>query len=314
MSKFNFLVYLNAFSDANSSNNPSLSNFKWARDISGIIASNPLSEAFDLAPGESKSLFNGTRTLAQDGTTEYDISLKPLSTHTYILKASAGTLPNFRTPRAIATDATSQVTVTLNGPLTIFTFSGGTLPNLASVAVGDNVRIGSQFNVQNQGEWKILAKSSTSFTVENQIGAAEGPITLGASFADQIEIYSAAGVQAGDTLIISGGFSAVTQNSYKITAVAGNYLEFYSTDALPIENSIQTTAIAVYSAAKNLIYLESNQKVSITVNGSIVAKLEPFIINDAKQPGMFMLKSTVYSLDVQNTSLDTAALFLASIE
>lgn len=314
MSKLNFLVYLNTYSDPSASNNPSLSNFKWTREITGISAQNPLSEALSLAPGESKSIFNGSRTLAQDGTTQYSISLKPLSSNTYILKAVSGTLPNFRTPRSTGADATTAVTITVNGPLATFASTAGTAFNFAAVQVGDKARIGSDFNVLNQGEYKILAKTATSFTVENQSASAEGPIVMGADFADQIQIYSAAGVQIDDTIVISGGFSIVTQGSYKITDVAANYVEFYSTDALPIESNIQTQAIAIYSAAKNVIYIEADEKTQVTVNGSVVANIEPFIIGSSKQPGVFMLKSTVYSLSLQNTSLDSASLFVASVE
>lgn len=314
MSKLNFLVFINTYSDAAASNNPSLSNFKWTRSMDGLPAQNPLSEAFSLAPGESKNMFNGTRTLTADGTTRYDIALKPLSSSTYRITVSAGTAANFRTPRAIGIDATTEITTTTNGPIVTFTSTGGTAMSTTAVQIGDMVRIGSLFNVLNQGEFKIIAKTSNSFTIENQIAVNEGPIVLASGFASQISIYSAAGVQKGDTLILSSGFSAVTLGSYKITDVAANYIEFYSTDVLPQETTVTSLDLAIYSAAKNLIYLESDQKVSITVNGSIVSKLEPFVINDSRRPGVFMLKSTVYSLDIQNTSLDTASLFLATIE
>lgn len=314
MSKLNFLVYLNVYSDPSSSNAPSLSNFKWARDITSIPASNPISEATPLAPGEAKMLFSGIRTLAQDGTTQYSISLKPLSSNTYVLTAIAGTLPNFRTPRSIGIDATTQITVTRNGPLAIFTSTGGVALNTTAVVIGDMVRIGSLFNPLSQGEYKILAKTSNSFTVENSSASTEGPITLAAGFASQIQIYSAAGVQVGDTIVISGGFSAVTQGSYKVTGVGANFLEFYSTDALPIESAVMTQAIALYSSAKSLVYIECDQKAIVTINGNQVMNMEPFIINDSTRPGVFMVRSTVYSLAIQNNSLDSANVFLATVE
>lgn len=314
MSKLNFLVFLNTYSDPSASNNPSLSNFKWNRDVSGLPASNPLSEAFSLAPAESKDIFNGSRTLLSDNTTTFSIALKPLSSQTYVLTATAGTLPNFRTPRAIATDATSEVTVTVNGPLAIFTFTAGTLPNLASVVVGDYVRIGDQFNQLSRGEFKILAKTSTSFTIENQVAAAEGPIVLGATFADQIMIYSAAGVQVGDTIVISSGFSAVTQGAYKVTSVGPNFLEFYSTNLLPQESGIVDPAINIYYAAKTLIYIETNQKVNVVINGTQTITVDPIITGVSRQPGILMLTHLVYSLSVTSQSTDTASLFLASVE
>lgn len=314
MSKLSLLVYLNASSDASTSNNPSLSNFKWTRSVDGIPVDNPLSQQISLYPGESRSLFSGTRTLLGDGTTNYSIALKPLSSNTYVLTATSGTLPNYRTPRATGASATTAVTVTINGPLATFTSTAGTPFNFASVQIGDFVRIGNLFNQLNQGEYQIIAKNSTSFTIENESASAEGPIVLGSGFATQVQIYSAAGVQVGDTLVISGGFSLATQGSYQVTGVAAEYVEFYSTDVLPAESGILTTGIAIYSAAKSLVYIECDQKATITINGSQTVNMEPLIINGSSQPGIFMVHSTVYSLSIQNTSLSPSNVFLASAE
>jgi hypothetical protein len=314
MSKLNFLVYLNTYSDPSASNNPSLSNFKWAREITGIPASNPISEAFSLAPGETKTIFSGSRTLTVDGTTNFSISLKPLSSSTYKLLATSGTAPGFKTARSTGADATTQVTAVVNGPIVTFSSTGGTAFNLAAVQVGDLVRIGNLFNILNQGEYKILAKTATSFTVENQVAVNEGPITLAAGFADQVRMYSSAGVQIGDTVVIKSGFSSVTFGSYKITDLTDNYIEFYSTAVLPAETGIVSADLAVYSAAKNLVYLESDQKCTATINGVQMATMEPFIINDSRQPGVFMLKATVYSFAVTNNSLDAASCFVATVE
>lgn len=313
MSKLNFLVHLNTYSDTSPSNNPSLSNFKWTREINGIPASNPVSDAFSLAPGEAKTIFSGVRTLTQSIDTVYGIQLKPLSSSTYRIQYTSGTVPGFRTARSIGSDATTQVTTVTNGPIIVFSSTGGTAFNFGSVVIGDIVEIGSQFNTLNQGQYKVLAKTATSFTVENFTGVNEGPITLGSGFADQIRIFSAAGVQEGDTLVISEGFSSVTFGSYKITNVTDSYIEFYSTSVLPQETGI-SSALNIYSQAKNLVYLEANQKCTVEINGTQMAAMEPFIINNSKQPGVFMLKATVYSFTVTNNSLDTASCFVATVE
>lgn len=316
MPNLNFLVFLNSYSDANSSNNPSMSNFKWDREMRGLAVENPQSLAFSLAPGETRTLFNGSRTLAQDGTTQYSIALKPLTSNTYILSNVAGTAPNFRTARAPGADATTQLTVTLNGPLATFASTGGTPLALLSggAVVGDYVRIGNLFNPSNQGEWKIIALTATSFTVENELGAAEGPITLGSGFATQLQIYSAAGVQIGDTLNITGGFSPVTQGAYKVTSVGAEFLEFYSADVLPQEGPITTQAIALYIDAKQFIYMEADQSCSMVINGSPAGDIQPFVINNSTSPGVFMRTSVMYSMSVTNNSTSPANLFLASVE
>jgi hypothetical protein len=400
MSKLNLLVFLNSYEDHHPSNDPSRSNFKWDRGINGLLVSNPLSNEFDLAPGASQILFNGSRTLTQDGTTEYSTTQVPLSTQTYQLNWVGGANPTFRTARTTGADATTQVTVTQNGPLLTFsapavvgvaafftgqvagmttsvtitantvgtignsviltgdgtssittliatwntdnpsnqiTLSSGdgtqipssgaiiqltggvnsaTAFNLVSggVVIGDNVLIGNEFNTLNQGTFTVIAVTPTSFSVANETGVAEGPILLSSSFASQVQIYSAAGVQIGDTLVISGGFSVVTQGSYKVTAVTANYVQFYTTAVLPVEGPVTTEAIAFYSAAKQLVYLEASQNCTVTVNGSSACQISPFVINNFTKPGIFMNTSTIYSLSVTNNSLNPAKVFLASAE
>lgn len=315
MSKMNLLVFLNAYGDSNPSNAPSQNNFKWTKDINGMEVFNPISQSIDLAPGETKEIFSGTRTLSHDLTTVYNLTKKPLSSNTYVLKATSGTLPNFRTPRSIGIDATTEIEISTNSPLMIITSIGGTLFNLTSVQVGDFIRLGTVFNSSNQGEFKILSKTSNSITVENFSAYNESSVILGVTFNDQIQIYSAAGVQKNDTLIISGGFSSVSQNSYKITDVAANYLEFYFTSTLPEETGIITNSLSIYSIAKQLIYLESDNKIKLIINGtSMPNDIEPLINGNSSQPGMFLMKSTIYSLSIINSSTNTANVFFASVE
>lgn len=314
MSKLNFLVYLNAYADSSASNNPQMSNFKWTRELDGLLVQNPTALSFTLAPGESRTLFSGARTLAQDGTTEYTLSLKPLTSNTYVLAAVSGTLPNFRTPRTTGADATTQITVTANGPLLTFTSTAGTPLNLTGAQVGDTVVIGNLFNQANQGAWKILSFTATTLTVDNELGAAEGPITLGANFATQFQVFGALGVQIGDTLKISGGFSQITQGSYQVSAVYANSVEFNALGVLPQEASVLTQAIAIYFETKQLVYLESDQNCSLNINGASAGEIEPWVVGSSTKPGIYMRKSTLFSMSVTNTSTSIANLFMASAD
>ena len=318
MSKLNFLVYLNAYADKNASNSPSRSNFKWERHANSILASNPTSLEFSLAPGETRTLFDGSRTITQNNTTQWSITLVPFSSSSYQLSWVGGTQPGFRTSRTIGGNSSTNVTVTVNGPVVTFASTSGALWNLTvgGVVVGDYVRIGSQFNPANQGEWQIIALTNTSFKVVNLSGAAEGPINLGAGYASQVKIYSAAGVQIGDTLSITGGFSPATWGSYKITSVADTFLQFSSLNTLPQESSITTDDITVYYLAKKLIYLEADQHVALTINGVAGNEIDPLLSCDCStlNPGVFMQSSTIYSLSITNDGVSTAKLFLASVE
>lgn len=322
MSKLSLSVYLNAYSDAQPSNNPGMSNFKWNRDLNSIFVNNPTNLAASIAPGETRNLFSGLRTLTQDNTTEYSIDLKPLSTNTYVLSWATGAMPRFRLPRSTEADTTTQVTVVVNGPVVTFTSTGGTMFDLiaGSCIVGDYVSIAGPFNPLNQGTFKIIALTTTSFTVEILTGTNEGPITLVAI--SDIQIFGAAGVQVDDTLVISGGFSPATQGSYDVTAVYANSLEFFSSSLLPIESSILTEAITIYSDAKSLIYLESDSNLHVILNGMDIGQIEPFVIASASQPsfpakivpGIFMLKSTVWSLSVTNNGINSANMYFAAVE
>lgn len=400
MSKFSFMVYLNAYGDIHPSNNAAQNNFKWNRDLTGLLVSNPTSQTATLAPGETRSFFSGIRTLAQDGTTQYSISLVPLSSNTYQLSAVAGTLPNFRTPRSLSTNATTAITVSLNGPVATFsgpaigltnafftgtigglstsvtitannagtagnsiviipdgtssvstlitnwnttnplqavtltsgdgtqiptggsfTFSGGTNTtalNTGGVAVGDYVFVGNVFNLLNQGPWQIISVGTNSVSVDNPGGVNEGPLSLGSGYATQFQVYSAAGVQINDTLVISGGFSPVTQGSYKVTAVLANSLQFYTPELLPQESNIQTTAISLYSEAKSFVYIEADSATNVIINGSAAGTINPFIMSGllgaTTRPGVYMLSSTVYSLSLQNNGVNPSSVFFAAVE
>ena len=129
------------------SNSPSKNFFKWTRENQSSI-SQALSETFQIAPREYQLSFVALLALTQDGTTQYSLALAPFQNNIYQLTNTGGTTPQFRTLRTIGTDATTQVTTSVNGPILTYTFTGGTLPSLSSVQPGDNVLIGSAFNSQ----------------------------------------------------------------------------------------------------------------------------------------------------------------------
>lgn len=312
MSKMNILVYLNAYKDSNPSNNPTLNSFKWGREMQGLTANKAQSIEFSLAPGESRTMFDGQRALSSNGTTAYDLTLK--SGNTFSLKNVAGTSPSFRTLRSIASDATTQITVTTNVGLMRIESTAGTSFNFSTSNVGDEVSVDAPLNMVNRGKFKIIGKTSNSITVENSSAVAEGAILLGAGFADAVRVYSAAGVQKGDKVQIGAGFSLVSQRTYEVTAVGDGELEFYSSDILPNEANILAPTITIYSFAKKLVYIETDKPVAMDVNGVAESKLEPFVEGNNTLPGVYMKKSTMWAMTITNTSTDTAILYFASIE
>jgi hypothetical protein len=313
MSKLNILTSIFGYEDENPTNNPSKANFRWTTDLQGIEIKEPKSETVKLAPSQSKSLFSGMASLLDDNTTTYDITLKPSTTNTYIIMHNSGTAPEFRQARNIASDATTEVDVTKNGPLLTFTASAGTIWNLTSVLVGDEVRIGGVFNIQNQGKYKILSKTTTSFTVDSASGVAETSISLGITFSSQVQIYSSTGVQIGDKVDLTSGFSSVSLGTYEITDVASDYIEIFSPKVLPEEIAVQTT-LNIYTSQKKFIYIESDKKLDIKINGIISNKIEPIQFGTKQKPGIFLNTGSVYSLEIENKSLDTATVFFVTAE
>ncbi len=319
MSKLNLLVHLNAYQDINASNNPSQNNFKWQRDVQGISIAEPSSRSLSLNAGESQTLFSGSVATSADATTTWNIALKAGSTQTYKISKNAGTSPAFRTARTSGADATTQVTVTKNATLLTVTSTAGTALSLiaGSVAVGDEVRLGSLFNVLNQGKFKILARTATSLTFQNESGVAEGPITLGAGFADQLNIFSSSGVQVGDKVDVVANFSSVSFGTFDITDVSPDYIEIYSVLPLPSESAVSNSpsALLIYRDAKSFVYIESSEALQIVINGSATPNtLEPMQVGTSRAPGVFMSSSSMKSLTVTNTSPATASIFYATGE
>ena len=314
--KLNLLVHFRAYADNCPSNSPSLNYTNWTRELSGIAVDRPISSSFTLAPNETYQIFNGARTLTQNGSTSYTLAPKVGTSNTFTLTyAGAGTAPNFRTLRSTTGNATTQIQVTVNGAQATYSVIGGTAMNFTSAGtqVGDSVFIGSGvFATPNQGVFSIIAFTDTSITIENTSAVAETQL-LGSTYASQIQVYSAAGVQIGDNLLISAGFSAISQGAWEITAVYPQSVEFYSTIPLPAESNI-VTQVAVYFDLKNFVYVESNANVQVSLNGSVAATINPWNLTTGTQPGQFMLKSSMWSCSIQNVSSTVATVYTACLE
>lgn len=320
MSKLNLLIHVNAYEDSNPTNNPSRNNFKWNRDQQGLDISEPASQSIKLPAGQSLTLFDNGIANGSDDTTLWDIALKAGTSQTYKISKSFGTSPAFRTARNPGADATTEITVTKNATLLTLSSTGGTALDLivGGAVVGDEVRIGSLFNAVNRGKFKILALTATSLTIENASGQAEGPITLGSGFADQLSVQSANGVQVGYKVEINAYFSPVTFGTYEITDVAPDYIEIHSTDPLPAETGVENTgsgAFIIYENAKQFIYIESDKKLEVKVNYSQTPNaIEPMQAGSSTVPGMFMSSASLRAIQITNKSSETANIFYVTAE
>lgn len=313
-SKLNLSVNMNVFGDPDYSNMPTLNYFKWHRNLIGQSVDNPKVDMAILLPNEEKTIFDTSVALSSDLTTTWNLSLKVGSSSQYILSHNSGTAPLFRTPRDSGIDATSVITITKNAKLLTLTVSAGTIFDLISggVIVGDEIRLGSLFNALNQGVFKILSRSSTYLTIENEIGVAESDIDLGSGFAEQLNIYSNSGVQIGDTLDIYDGFFSSIYGSYTIDDVSHNYIVFTSLESLPMEDNVPNLpSLAIYINAKKIIYLEANNKLSIKLNGDVITNT--IVPNDGI--GILLTQGILSSLKLVNTSsVDSVEVLVMSVE
>ena len=311
----NLLTHLSIYEDKNPTNNPTMNNVKWTLDEQGVDLNEPESKSVKLQAGQTLELFSGLISISDDGTTTYDIALKAGTSNTYKISHNGGTAPDFRAARATGADATTEVTVTKNGPLLTFASTGGTALDLivGGAQVGDEVRIGEGFNEANQGKYKLLAVTATSFQVENEAGQAEGPIVLGTSFAEVLQIFSADGVQIGDKVELGSGFSSVTLGTYEITDVNPDYIEIYSIKSLPEETAVNTQ-LKIYNNSKQFIYVEADKTLSINIDGVKVGEISQLRAGTELKKGLFMKSGEAYQASITNESSDEASVFYVTAE
>jgi hypothetical protein len=95
-------------------------------------------------------------------------------------------------------------------------------------------------------------------------------------------------------------------------------------DLIPAANSTsqsvvlqvsETKTIFTGAAIKKFVYIESDQHVTLTINGVSGSEVKPFVIGTTTAPGIFMQTSDITSLVVINTSSTSVAnLFVATVE
>lgn len=278
-----------AFSDSDSvTANPNKRYFDFLSNFNGIKVSRPESDEGVIPPSGTASLFSGTRTLSIDGTTTFDLSLSIAQPSVYRLAVTAGTVAGFRTTRALTMNA-EQITVSVNNNATAdFALQSVSAQSFASVQVGDVLFVpgtstgdaASPFSALNEGFWTVLAvgpvsavanKKVTVKRLNNQSFQAEAEVvTLTAN--SQLVAFSSGPVQVGDWMRISAGFSQVSRRTYQITQVTDSWVEFFSSEPLPLQSGILPGAsgVAIYSEARNFIRVEVDQDAEIRVNGASV--------------------------------------------
>jgi hypothetical protein len=319
-----------AFDDFVASNNPLQRSFDWSRVQQGIPVDTPNCELHRIQPLTQIQIFNGTRTLAYDATTQFSLEVLNVAPNRYrLFWTGTGTAPAFRTDRGVnfltgSTPYTVTVTPQLNNSVALTASAGAIFSN---VIPGDVVYVpglttgdpASILNTLNEGFWFVIN------TTSSQLILARAPGVTYTSFAQtvnitsnaSIQIFSSSGVQLDDTLALLLGFSPVCLQNYEIVSVTATALEFLSGSTLPNISTIipGVNSIVVFSNAKSWIALETDQNITISLNGNLASfGVEPFLAGDPCKVGKFELTGTVYSLLITNNSTLPASVRILSAE
>lgn len=323
MSNLKMLTSIVAFRDPiPDTANPRLRHVDWMRSFSIQDAGNPRSDSYGLAPGESRTIFDGTRALTIAGDSVFSLSLVPGETINYRIRNTAGTAPGFRTARSFnVVSSTVSLTVNPDQTVTVTTPSG----NFTGIQAGDTLwlpgvddGVTSPFQLANQGFWLVMISTSSQLVIRRTgdfNGVTQAGVAITAS--NQMQAFSAAGVQEGDKIELLSGWAAANLGTYVIVGVTSSYIDIQSTSKpLAFENTVTPTASGqtVYSSGKRMVYVESDQEVILRLNGDVgsLYKVGPWVAGE--DPGQFLTTGAVWSLVVVNAGQQMANVSIISVE
>jgi hypothetical protein len=325
MSVINVLFHVLAFEDSTNTNNPSLRQVDWKRSLQTIPVSNPNVDPKTIQPLVEEPIFDTTVTTTVDNTTTFDLTLSALDPTTYRITYAAGTLPGFRTNRNPTVSGGTITVITYPNNLVTFAHSGtpfgsvvvGDVVFIPGVTTGDSV---SPFNPLNEGYWAVLAATSGMLTLARASGefsgVSEGPITIASNL--QFQVFSANGVQVGDVVDISGGFSFPVRKSYQIQSVTPTRIEIQST--VPLANELGISPgianFKIYKASKKFLYIEADQEVIVRLNGDAGSSvgISPLAPADPSLRGSFFKIGNVWKLAIYNKSTVPVRVMIISAE
>jgi hypothetical protein len=327
-SQFRYSSSVLTYQDQGINSNPSKTYTDWSRTTL-LSVENPKENRYVVDPGDTLSVFSGIRSTSISGTTEFLLTISPLSSDVYRFTwDTVGTNPAFRVNRNLTCNThTLTLAVNINQTVSLTSSNAG---DFSAVVVGDTIfipgvstgDIASPFNSLNEGYWQVIGKDGPG-TVLQMIRP------TGTSFSAyaqavlqttnlQILAYSAAGVQVNDKVNISAGFSTPVLRTFTVSAVTPTWFEVVSTDPLPvIETAVPTAAgMIFYSTAKQFIKVEADQECVLRMNGdtSDYMRLSPWAAGDPDQVSEFVKVGPTWSLDVVNKSTASLNVLIISVE
>jgi len=308
-SKLNVLLNLLTFDDCSGPNTiqqyPSAPTSQVSLRDYNLCVTGVSQVPFNVGPNSSYTVFDASSGTNLNNTAQFSITS---SGSAYQIFQTAGTNAGFRTLRTINLGSDSAFNVTVNNSaLVTYTLSAGTSFTTTSVIAGDILYIdaASPFAAGNKGSFPIISSTTNSVSVQNTNAVAQSSVTLGASYASQFKIFSANGVQNGDTLKISAGFSPSTWGDYVVQNVTDNTVYFNSTSPLAIETNVTPGAsgLTFYSSSPFYTYGSGNQPAQLLFDGEASGSVVEPITEGFSTVNWFFLKSgSNYRLVLKNTS------------
>jgi hypothetical protein len=312
-----------AFDDTNQTNAPKLQSINWNRDtLQGIPVEAPSNNEYTIPALASRNVFDGTRTLEYDATTQFSVVLSGLDPNRYRLTWTGGTDPGFRQARTVNVSGGSLIFVVNTNQTVVVTHTAGAV--FGNVQAGDDLFIPGAstgdtgpFSTLNEGHWVVLAASTTSLTIVRETGLVFSglPQTVVVTNNSQFLVFSSDGVQVDDVVMLLSGFYPALLHSYEILEVTSKFVEFESSSPLPNQTTIPGDgSMVVFDQAKRWLYLETNQEVQLTINGVSLPPVTPFLAGDDGKVGTWMAASIIYSMVISNNSTQQARVRVISVE
>lgn len=323
----NIITQILTYSDnVGTTDNPQMRNFDWSRKFSSLAVVDPDHGNATIPAGESVTIFDGLRSndLADDSV----LSISSIIGSLYEMTYDSGTAPNWRIARSIASLGDVIITIN-NNSVAKFEFSGATL---TGVQAGDILSVSGDstfdsdpytFSPINSGHWVVLSVSGNIVQATRPTGEPFSGVTETQTSvpSDQIGIYSASGVQAGDKLEIKAGFSPASYKTYKIVQAEPDRLVFVSTTPIPEEtitypDPVGGHSIFAHTESKRVVYLESDQEVSVQFNDDAgdTVRVCPFKSGDPDLVGYLHKAGPAYKVVVVNKSVNEANILYFTAE
>lgn len=300
------LEYRVLFYEDSSTTDPKVRDTDIDRSQTGLMISRPKADSVDLEPGESETILATTRALTQDTSTQYALGRAQAALDVVRLTyTGTGTLPGFRTQRALATDGTTTVSFSRIAPNTVrITATAGTPITTTAVQIGDFIKFErttdtftSAFNAANAGKvWQIQNVGSGFIDfLDNGQASLDQAVVLGASFAQQFLVMTAGPVRIGDTVTLGAGLNLGNQGSFLISDVSPGYLEF--TNAYEVDQTFtQSANVNVYDRLTALVLMRAFGPFSVQVNDQVTAAPVTVIGQEA----LYLASLAAYKIVVSN--------------